>query len=512
MRSAAQLHTTEADSLSDRFTTAGRDLVEDDLIVLTSVGVDIGSATSHLLFSRLELERSGDRYVLVERVTFHESDVLLTPYRPDGLRLDDDALGRFIDEQYQLAEVSPDEVDTGVLILTGLALERENSYAVGELFANQAGKFVAISAGDNLEGTMSAYGSGAAELSRRAGPVLHVDIGGGTTKVSLSEDGRPVSMVAFDIGARMVVVDEDGTVVRLEPSAIRAANRLGVDVALGSRVAPADLGRIAALLVDELLGELDGRPGQLRLARQDVISVPAAVGAVTFAGGVSDYIFDRTAARYGDLGVFLADAVKNRFDQLPGPVVETDSGIRATVLGASQYTVQVSGNTIHVEPTDLLPLRNVCVVAPSFSWPDEMSVDRVSDEVRAALRRFDFTEGTVPVALGVSWRGPASYARLDTFSRGVLAALAPQLAGGHPIVFVFDSDVGGLAGLRLQEIAPQAGIVSIDGIDLREFDYIDVGSILPASGVVPVVVKTLVFPIAAAPLSGPNERGEPRYD
>jgi ethanolamine utilization protein EutA len=37
-------------------------------------------------------------------------------------------------------------------------------------------------------------------------------------------------------------------------------------------------------------------------------------------------------------------------------------------------------------------------------------------------------------------------------------------------------------------------VISIDGIDLREFDYVDIGEILPASGAVPVVIKSLVFP------------------
>ena len=477
-----------------RFSSAHRALVDDDLIVLNSVGVDIGSATSHLLFSRLELERSGDRYVLASRVTLHESEVLLTPYHADGVRLDADLLGRFIEEQYRLAGVSPDEVDTGALILTGLALERENSYAVAELFAHQAGKLVAISAGDNLEAMMSAYGSGAAELSTRVGDVLHIDIGGGTTKVSLCTNGRPVEMVAFDVGARMVVVDEDHAVVRLEAPAAQAARRLGITLALGAQVTEEDRARISAHLVDDLFEYLAGRTGQLGLARGERITIPERVAAVTFAGGVSDYIFGRTPERYGDLGVFLADAVVRRFNRLPGPVIETDSGIRATVLGASQYTAQVSGNTIHVRPPELLPLRNVCVLAPSFTWPETISADQVAEEARGALRRFDLQDGDTPVALGVSWQGNASYARLDAFGSGILAALSRQLSRGHPVVVVFDSDIGGLVGLHLQEIAPDIGIVSIDGIDLREFDYLDIGAILPASGVVPVVVKTLVFP------------------
>src|SRR5262249_33112328 len=137
----------------------------------------------------------------------------------------------------------------------------------------------------------------------------------------------------------------------------------------------------------------------------------------------------------------------------------------------------------------------------------------VAAEVAAALERFDLTDGHAAVALGVSWEGSASLARLDAFGRGVLAALEAHLEHGHPVVVVFDSDIGGLVGLHLRELAPTLSVVSIDGIDLHEFDYIDVGAILPASGVVPVVVKTLVFPHAlpagTTSHANPDPRGEP---
>src|SRR5580700_9896902 len=108
-----------------QFTAPGRNMAEEDRIRLTSVGVDIGSSTSHLIFSRLELERQDNRYVTVERVVLHQSDILLTPYI-DEATIDGDALGRFIDKEYAQAGLSREEVDTGALILTGVALDRHN--------------------------------------------------------------------------------------------------------------------------------------------------------------------------------------------------------------------------------------------------------------------------------------------------------------------------------------------------------------------------------------------------
>src|SRR6476659_787281 len=142
------------------FSSTGRSLVEEDEIVILSVGVDIGSSTSHLVFSRIALERLDSRYVVTQRETFYQSDILLTPYN-DKEEIDADKLGAFIDQQYKDANVDPQEIDTGALILTGVAVRRRNARKIGEIFAEHAGKLVAVSAGDNLETVMAAFGSGA---------------------------------------------------------------------------------------------------------------------------------------------------------------------------------------------------------------------------------------------------------------------------------------------------------------------------------------------------------------
>src|SRR5215831_17419201 len=193
-------------------------MAEEDRILLTSVGVDIGSSTSHLLFSRLELERQDNRYVTVKREVVYQSDILLTPYR-GATTIDERTLGEFVEAQYAAAGLTRDEVDTGALILTGVALLRENARSIAELFAAEAGRFVAVSAGDNLEATMAAHGSGAVTLSATRGAVMNVDIGGGTTKVVICRDGHTAELMAIDVGARLVALDADGKLARLEPAA-----------------------------------------------------------------------------------------------------------------------------------------------------------------------------------------------------------------------------------------------------------------------------------------------------
>ena len=93
------------------FSSVRRSLEEEDEIRLLSVGVDIGSSTSHLVFSRLVLERLDSRYIVAEREILHESDVLLTPYA-DDLTIDAAKLGAFIKAQYDNAALDPADIDT----------------------------------------------------------------------------------------------------------------------------------------------------------------------------------------------------------------------------------------------------------------------------------------------------------------------------------------------------------------------------------------------------------------
>src|SRR6201988_4136046 len=196
------------------FSSTGRTFGEEDELCVLSVGVDIGSSTSHLVFSRIVLERLDSRYVVTQRESFYQSDILLTPYSAEET-IDADALGAFIEQQYKDAKVDPDKIDTGALILTGVAVRRRNARAIGELFAAETGKLVAVSAGDNLETVMAAYGSGAVSRAiRDATPVMNVDIGGGTSKIAVCADGKVIDLTAVDVGARLVCLDDAGRIVR----------------------------------------------------------------------------------------------------------------------------------------------------------------------------------------------------------------------------------------------------------------------------------------------------------
>jgi len=475
-----------------------------DNVELTTVGVDVGSSTSHLLFAKLHLQRLtqslSSRFVVVHREVLHRSPILLTPYRPETGLIDIEALERFVHAAYAEANLTPKDIDTGAVILTGAALERANARAVADLFADSGGKFVCASAGHNLEGILAAHGSGAAALSHQRGDtLLHVDVGGGTTKLGLLRNGEILSTAAIHVGGRLVAFDADERITRIEPSATVIADALGIPLALGGLLYADDRRRLADSLVEILLDYLAGRvPSEV--GKGFLLTEPLALNGhqpagVTFSGGVAEYIYGREPTRYGDLGPDLAVALQRAADQgrLPAPPVKLDEGIRATVLGASQFSVQLSGNTVHISDPAVLPLRNLPVVYARLASTQPDAAD-VAQAIRNGFVRLDLTEGEHPAAVALPWRGEPHYDNLRSLADGIAQAMPRSLAAGFPLVIALDGDIGAsLGGILQEELDVRAPMISIDGLQLVELDYVDVGEVILPANVVPVVVKSLAF-------------------
>jgi ethanolamine utilization protein EutA len=477
-----------------------------DNVELTTVGIDIGSSTSHLMFARVHLQRLSSalssRFVVVERRILWQSPILLTPYRPD-YTIDVDELAGFIGGCYAYAGIERETVDSGAVILTGEALKRRNARAIADLFSEEAGKFVCASAGHHMECQMAAHGSGAIALSRgHSATLLNVDIGGGTTKLALIENGRILATCAIAVGGRLIVEDGKAGLTRIETPAEEVAKALGIELMLGKPLSLQDRKRVAARMARLIMGLIDLRqPGELARALLVTEAWPAAlankgIDAMTFSGGVAEYLYKRESRRFGDLGSDLAEelrhALAHRRD-LP-PVWDPGQGIRATVIGAAQFSVQISGNTILIAHPDRLPLQNLPVLACNFALGDGIATDEISQGVRGALSRADFEEGESPVALSFAWRGDPSHARLHAVAFGICAALPRTLAEGMPLVLLIDGDVGKSLGRVIRhEIAPTADVIAIDGVQLKEFDYVDIGGVIELTNVVPIIIKSLLF-------------------
>ena len=235
-----------------------------DNVILQSVGIDIGSSGTQILFSHLHLQRQAvdlsSRYLVVKRETWYVSPVSLTPYKGETL-IDDRALGEIVDNAYNAARVDPDEIDTGVVILTGEALRRENSERIARILSEKCGQLVCVAAGHHIEAMLAAHGSGAAQAAYdRSERVLNIDIGGGTTKLSLIDKGKVLSTAAIHIGGRLVAVDEQGVIIRIEPAGQDHARRAGFNWKLGDQVNSAQLDAVAESMAEDLIHALIDRP------------------------------------------------------------------------------------------------------------------------------------------------------------------------------------------------------------------------------------------------------------
>src|SRR5260370_2157686 len=281
-----------------------------DNVELTTVGIDIGSSTSHLMFARVNRQRLSSalssRFGGGERKILWQSRVLLTPYRSD-YTIDVDDLGGFIGGCYTYAGLEPETVDSGAVVLTGEALKRRNARAIADLFSEEAGKFVCASAGHHMECQMAAHGSGAVALSRgHSATLLNVDIGGGTTKLALIESGRILATCAIAVGGRLIVADDAGRLARIQPPARPIAQALDIQLTFRATPAPADRRRIATRMARMVMGLMDLRqPGEL--ARSLLVTETCTarlankrVGAITFSGGVSACLPKRGARSFGD--------------------------------------------------------------------------------------------------------------------------------------------------------------------------------------------------------------------
>jgi ethanolamine utilization protein EutA len=476
-----------------------RTIWDQDNVAFKTVGIDVGSSTSHLLFAKVTLQRQSQglssRFVVIGREIVWRSPIMLTPFLADGT-IDAQKLGAFIRGCYDDAGLKQSEIDSGAVILTGEAIKRKNARAIDELFAEEAGKFVCATAGHKLEARLAAHGSGAVALSKaRDTCLLHVDVGGGTTKLALIDRGTVVSLCAFAVGGRLIAQDADGAWTRIDHSAQLVADDLGIKISpemladqpVRSRIAQ----RLAVIAADVIGGKALDRLGRALLLTEPLARTVKPT-ALTFSGGVAEYIFGHEHQEFGDIAKPLASALASELSRNVGlPLIDPGQRIRATVIGASQFTVQVSGKTIYLPDPYVLPVHNVPVVRVELDAAAEIDPDRLAAAIRAGL---DEIESHERLAVAFAWRGDPEHARLKAAGEGLIRALAPYKDEIKLLLPVIDGDVGKTFGRLLhRELNWPGKIVSIDGVELQELDYIDVGELIAPPGVVPVVIKSLLF-------------------
>jgi ethanolamine utilization protein EutA len=476
--------------------------VEINRIELLSVGMDVGSSTSHLVFSNLVLKRDERsptrRFNIQERNIIYEGNIINTPLlNNDKDKIDIDKVTAFFEKEFKRAGINPSDIQSGAVIVTGEAANKRNAKQIVEALSSGAGEFVAATAGANFESLITAMGSGATARSREyMKTILSCDIGGGTSNIAISKNGEVLSTGCISVGGRLLGVNAEGVIWRIDEPAKKVMEHLGLNYKVGDQIPREDVGRIAGKFAKVLIEVITG-PATSFLARQlmltDSLIFPGKIDEYSFSGGVAELLYG-DPGNYDDIGPVLAKKIRELIPELPSPVIEPKNKIRATVIGAGAFSLSISGSSGFMDDTISFPIKNVPVIRVDVD-PSQLSVEHVISRIKASFQRFDLKEGEEIVALYFKDPVKAYYPELELFGKSIEAALPNSIDKNVPIILVFEKDIACSVGNVIRrETGLKTNLLSLDELSLEEGDWIDIGEPLVSGQVFPVTVKSLVFP------------------
>jgi ethanolamine utilization protein EutA len=474
--------------------------MEINRIDLLSVGIDVGSSTSHLVFSKLILIRDEEsptlKFQIKERKVVYEGRIINTPLLDDNT-IDIDQLTTFFKEEFKRAGINTADIQTGAVIVTGETAKKQNAPQIAEALSKDAGKFVAATAGPNFESLLSAMGSGATARSKELGnTILSCDIGGGTSSIAISKNGEVLSTSGASVGGRLIAFDPDGRIFRLNEPALKVMRHIGMDYKIGDIISRDALEKIAEKLAEVLIEVMTG-PAHTPLAKDlmttnDLI-FPGVVDEYMFCGGVAEFIYGGSGD-FNDIGGLLAAKIVAMAPRLKAPLVEPINKIRATVIGAGAYSLSISGSSGFMDEKLSFPMRNIPVLRVDVEQ-SQLSVDYVVSQINLAFQRFDYKEGYEIVALYFKDPVKVNYPDLELFARSIESALVNSIKNKIPVILIFEKDVACSVGNVIRrETSLKNNLLSLDELSLNDGDWIDISEPLVGHQVFPVTVKSLVFP------------------
>ena len=477
-----------------------------DKTAILSVGIDVGTSTTQVVFSKLQMDNAGGyfsvpRVAIVDKEVVYKSEVYMTPLKTDVL-IDTDALRDIVAAEFRKAGYRPEDTDSGAVIITGESARKENSDAVLKSLSDFAGDFVVSAAGPDMESLIAGKGSGAWQYSMdHHCRVANLDIGGGTTNVVLFEDGETLARGCLDIGGRLICMNPQGIITKVSPAAAVMAQAAGVSVSVGDRCDELKLTAVTrqmAAALNAYLGvgtkDIDAILRQIKTPGSSDFPVPEKVQAVFFSGGVADLIYHESADTwaYGDIGVLLGRAIRESRLFTDFQKMEPGETIRATVVGAGTYTTTISGSTITYSD-DIFPLKNI----PVIKLDEELQEACFAGETEPVIRRIQWVLGQNDeehFILAMPVKRNPGYMEMKRAAASIRQIMDRVQPPGEPILLVIESDIAKAMGQMIrQQPDLKRQVVAIDSIHVEDGEYVDMGKPMMNGMVIPVVVKTLIF-------------------
>ena len=474
--------------------------------VLLSVGIDIGTSTTQVIFSRITIEDmssgfSVPRIEIIGKEIVYRGDIHFTPL-VSPTEIDMAGVRDIVAQEYRKSGVDKSEIKTGAVIITGETARKQNASQVLRHLSDFAGDFVVATAGPDLESIIAARGAGADVYARSNGiAAANYDIGGGTSNIAVFNRGNLVSTSCLDIGGRLIKVEpKSRRIVYIAPKIIELCRSKGMDIAQNGPADPSRLAQVTEAMCELLEMSLGLKPKSafypriLTVEGKD-LALPVPLGALCFSGGVADYVYNERPGddpfRYGDIGILLGRAIRS--SKLLGsiPRFASSETIRATVVGAGTHITEISGSTIEYDPA-LLPKKNIPIL--KLSPEDEGTPAAMADAIRKSLEWFRLEGELQPVA--VAFIGPRSprFQQVSDMADAIMDGLRPLLKEGYPLITVSENDLAKVLGQSIRARMPgHRNFICIDAVRVSNGDYIDIGSPAANGAVLPVVIKTLLF-------------------
>ncbi|MFT3891080.1 MAG: ethanolamine ammonia-lyase reactivating factor EutA [Anaerolineales bacterium] len=471
---------------------------------LLSVGVDVGTTTTQVIFSRLNLQdvsRPGQipRINITDRKVIYQSPIVFTPLL-DFETIDADKLNEIVRREYSTAGVDPSQVETGAVIITGETAKKKNADEILRALSGLAGEFVVSVAGPNVESLIAGKGAGAAGYSQKNYAVVtNIDIGGGSANSATFRTGNLIGAAAMNYGGRIMEVEhQSGRIRHLAVPAQHILADIGLSLSEGDTPSLDDLRRFTDRMADMTVELIEGTSSSL--AQKIYLTPPvgeSGKGSVLmFSGGIGHYYYNPIPINsvsdvtiHDDVGPLLAESLRKHVTLNTYTIVPPSETVRATVLGASTQTVTLSGSTIWAE-REILPLKNVPVIRPSL--PSTLEPASVSRSVSEAVSRWDVNLTTDAFAVAIELEKSLDYQLLTQLASG-LKDFADTMPGDRPLIAIIERDYAQALGQTVKGLAPSRALLVIDQVGLSEGDYIDIGTPLMDGRVVPLSVKTLIF-------------------
>ena len=447
---------------------------------LLSVGLDVGTTSTQMLVSQLQVENTSSGFtvpemVIAQRHIRYRSPVYFTPLVGENL-VDGEGVRKIVEQEYAHAGIRRQDVDTGAVIITGETSRKENAKAVLAALSDFAGDFVVATAGPDLESVLAAKGAGAVAFSEETGKrVLHMDIGGGTANLALIKGGKITATTCLNVGGRLLKLDETGKIHYVSP-VLQGLTPLQV----GDSVSLTQVRQVADTLVQalEMAAGVRERTELLdKLITKEAYGAwtpPAENVVISFSGGVADCIEKEIEwLEFGDIGPVLGQSIRqSRLCENEYRLGEET--IRATVIGAGCHSAQLSGSTVFYQNI-AFPMKNLPVVRLA---QQELSAGRI----REALGRLD-TQGVLAIA-GLS---APDYRAVKAMAKAIVEGF-----GEKQVLVAVEKDMAKALGQAMALEMPKDGsCLCIDSVKLEDGSFLDVGA--PVGPAMPVVVKTLVL-------------------